>query len=99
MASFREIRSILLQSFDDGDISEDEFLFLYYVNTSKNPHFPYESYGKLDLNDMDDSECLSEFRFRKSDLPVLSEALHLPNYFICQQGTICDGIEELCIAL
>ena len=68
MASFREIRSILLQSFDDGDISEDEFLFLYYVNTSKNPHFPYESYGKLDLNDMDDSECLSEFRFRKSDL-------------------------------
>ena len=34
---------------------------------------------------MDDSECLSKFRFRKSDLPVLSEALHLPNYFTCQQ--------------
>ena len=48
---------------------------------------------------MDDSECLSEFRFRKSDLPVLSEALHPPNYFTCQQGTICDGIEGLCIAL
>lgn len=48
---------------------------------------------------MDDSECLSEFRFHKSDLSVLSEALHLPNYFICQQGTICDGIEGLCIAL
>ena len=42
MASFREIRSILLQSFDDGDISEDEFLLLYDVNTSKNPDFPYE---------------------------------------------------------
>ena len=37
MASFREIRSILLQSFDDGDISEDEFLLLYGVNISKNP--------------------------------------------------------------
>ena len=46
---------------------------------------PYERYGKFDLYDMDDSECLSEFRFRKSDLPVLSEALHLPNYFKCQQ--------------
>ena len=56
MASFREICSILLQSFDDGDISEDEFLLLY-VNTSKNPDFPYESYGKFDLNDMDDSQC------------------------------------------
>lgn len=99
MASFREIRSILLQSFDDGDISEDEFLLLYDVNTSKNPDFPYECYGKFDLNDMDDGECLSEFRFHKSDLSILSEALHLPNYFICQQGTICDGIEGLCIAL
>ena len=99
MASFREIRSILLQSFDDGDISKDEFPLLYDVNTSKNPDFPYESYGKFDLNDMDDSECLSEFRFRKSDLPLLCEALHLPNYFTCQQGTICNGVEGLCIAL
>ena len=99
MASFREIRRIILQSFDDGDISEDEFLLLYDVNTFKNPDFPYKSYGKFDLNDMDDNECLSEFRFRKSDLPVLFEALHLPNYFTCQQGTICDGIEGLCIAL
>ena len=99
MSAFREIRSILLQSFDDGEISENEFLLLYDVNTSKNPDFPYESYGKFDLNDMDDNECLSEFRFRKSDLPVLFEALHLPNYFTCQQGTICDGIEGLCIAV
>ena len=48
---------------------------------------------------MDDSECLSEIRFRKSDLPVLSEALHPPNYFRCQQGTLWDGIEGLCIVL
>ena len=67
MASFREIRSILLQSFDNGDVSEDEFLILYDVNTSKNPDFPNENYGKFDLKDVDDSACLSEFRFRKSD--------------------------------
>ena len=42
---------------------------------------------------MDDGECLSEFRFHKSDLSILSEALHLPNYFICQQGTICDELK------
>ena len=92
MASFKEIRSILLQSFDDGDISEYEFFLLYNVNTSKNPDFLYESCGKFDLNDMDDCECLSEFCFRKSDLPVLSEALYLPNYCTGQQGAICDGI-------
>ena len=99
MASFREFRSILLQSFDEGDILEDEFLLLYDVNTSKNSDFPYESYGKFDLNDVDDSECLSEFRFRKSDLPVLSEALHLPYHFTRKQGAICSGIEGLRIAL
>ena len=79
MASFREIRSILLQSFDDGYISEDEFLILYDVNTSKNPDFRNENYGKFDLNDVDDSACLSEFRFRKGDLSAFWTAP--PSYF------------------
>ena len=77
MASFRLIRSILQQNFDDGDVSEDEFLLLYDVNISKNPDFPNESYGKFDLNDVEDSECLSEFHFRKCDLPVLFLRPHI----------------------
>ena len=75
MASFRDIRNLLVESFDDGDISEDEFLLLYDANTSKNPDFPYDCYGSFDLNEMDDSECLAEFRFHKNDVPVLLEAL------------------------
>ena len=77
MASFRLIRSILQQNFDDGDVSEDEVLLLYDVNISKNPDFPYESYGKFDLDDIDDSERLSEFHFRKCDLPVLFLRPHI----------------------
>ena len=88
MASFREICNLLLESFDDGDISEDTFLLLYNANTSKNPDFPYECSGKFDLNEMDDSECLAEFRFHKSDIPILLEALQLPQSFTCQQGTL-----------
>ena len=99
MASFRDIRNLLVESFDDDDISEDEFLLLYDANTSKNPDFPYECYGSFDLNDMDDSECLAEFRFHKNDVPVLLEALQLPQSFTWHQGTICDGIEALCITL
>lgn len=45
MASFREVRDLLLDSFDDGELSEDEFLLLYDLNTSNNPDFPHESYG------------------------------------------------------
>lgn len=99
MASFREVRDLLLVGYDDGDISEDELLLLYDLNTSKNPDFPYECYDKFDLNEMDDSECLAEFRFHKSDIPILFDVLQLPQTFKCQQGTICDGIEGLCIAL
>ena len=99
MASFRDIRNLLVESFDDDDISEDEFLLLYDANTSKNPDFPYDCYGSFDLNEMDDSECLAEFRFHKNDVPVLLEALQLPQSFTCHQRTICDGIEALCITL
>lgn len=45
MTTFRKARELLLASFDDGDISEDEFLLLYDANTSKNPDFPYQYYG------------------------------------------------------
>ena len=34
MAYFRDIRNLLIESFDDDDISEDEFLLLYDANTS-----------------------------------------------------------------
>ena len=99
MASFRDIRNLLNESFDDDDISENEFLLLYDANTSKNPDFPYDCYGSFDLDEMDDSECLAEFRFHKNDVPVLLEAFQLPQSFTCHQGTICDGIEALCITL
>ena len=55
-----------------------------------NPDFPYDCYGSFDLNEMDDSECLAEFRFHKNDVPILLEALQLPQSFTCHQGTICD---------
>ena len=99
MASFRDIRNLLVESFDDGDISEDEFLLLYDANTSKNPDFPYDCYGSFDLNEMDDSECLAEFRFHKNDVLVLLEGFQLSQSFTCHQETICDGTEALCITL
>ena len=99
MASFRDIHNLIIKSFDDDNISEDEFLLVYDANTSKNPDFPYDCYGSFNLNEMDDNECLAEFRFHKNDVPILLEALQLPQSFTCHQGTICDGIEALCITL
>ena len=55
MATFRKVRELLLTSFDDGDISEDEFLLLYDVNRSKNPDFPYQNYEHFDLERLDEN--------------------------------------------
>ena len=63
MATFRKVCELLLLSFDDGDISEDEFLLLYDANNSKNPDFPYQNYEHFDLEELNESECLAAFRF------------------------------------
>ena len=49
-----KVCELLLKSFDDGDISEDEFLLLYDVNRSKNPDFPYQNYEHFDLERLDE---------------------------------------------
>ena len=88
MVTFRKVRQLLLLRFDDVDISEDEFLLLYDANNSKNPDFPYQNYEHFDLEELDESECLAEFRFRKRDIPLLAEAMRLPTCYICKQGTV-----------
>ena len=82
MASLREVCD-LLDSFDDGQLSEDEFLLLYDLNTSNNPDFLHECYGEFSLDDLDDSECFADFCVHKTDIPVLLDALQLPQNFIC----------------
>ena len=67
--SFHELQELLLLSHDDGVIDDDELLLLYEEFSPKNPDFSYENYGRLDLQDINDSECLAEFRVKKRDLP------------------------------
>ena len=54
MTTFRKVRELLLTSFDDGDILEDEFLLLYDVNRSKRPDFRYQNYEHSDLERLDE---------------------------------------------
>lgn len=99
MSSFKEIRELLLISYDSRWISDDEFLALYECYSSRNPEFPYNSYARFDLQQMDESECLAEFRVRKQDIPVLANVLQIPVNIQCAQRTTCDGIEGLCMLL
>ena len=97
--SFHELQELLLLSHDDGVIDDEELLLLYEEFLPKNPDFSYENYGRLDLQDMNDSECLAEFRVKKRDLPLLAEALQIPDSFTCYQRSVVSGMEGLCILL
>lgn len=97
--SFKKVRALLVESYFNDVIDDEEFCLLYDANFSKNPEFPYQDYEQFHLEEMDDAECKAEFRFRKEDIPVLAEALGIPDRFICDQGTVCDGIEGLCLLL
>ena len=75
--SCREIREMLLIAYDSKIISEEEFLVLWENYQSKNPEFPYSSYARFDLQNIDEAECLAEFRVQKQDIPVLANVLQL----------------------
>ena len=74
-------------------------MLLWDINTSGNPDYAYKSYEAFNLADQDGAECKSNFRVEKQDIPLLYDALQIPEFFTCYQGTKCSGIEGLCIAL
>ena len=80
-------------------INDAEFLILYESYTLHNPEFPYNSYIRFDLEQMDESECLVEFRVKKQDIGILADVLQIPTIIRCQQRTTCNGIEGLCMLL
>ena len=49
-------------------------------------------YSTFNLDEMTESECLSEFRFRKR--AILADVLGIPETIRCEQGSTCDGLER-----
>jgi len=90
---------MLLLSYDLGYIDDEEFLLLYEANQSDNLIFNHKDYEKFRLDTKDEDECKADFRVQKLDLPLLLDALQVPDVFKCEQGTIYDSIEGICILL
>lgn len=99
MPFLKEVRNQLLLSHSDGLINDEELLLLYDINSSNNLDLPYDLYPHFNFDDLEDDECLSEFRFRKNDIPLLVDVLGIPNVVECYQRSLCDGLEALCILL
>ena len=86
--SFHELCEALVCPFSDGVISEEEFLILYEEYESTNLNFPHSEYKPFSLDNFDSSEARAEFRvIDKEDIPLLVNALQVPEYFRCPQET------------
>ena len=66
MTSFIDARNLLLESYNDGIIDDDEFIFLYEGNFSKNPEFPHEDYERFDLKSRTKTDKLFFLLWRNS---------------------------------
>ena len=56
---------------------------------------PYRNYDRFVLEDMDESKCLVDFRFKKDDIYSLAVELRLPEVFICTNGLLVVSVEAL----
>lgn len=97
--SFEEVREVLVSSYTEGYLDDEEFLTLYEYYESTNPLFPYWDFDRFCLDDFTSNECIANFRVAKDDILVLKDALQIPETFRCPQGTVCDGLEGLCLVL
>lgn len=72
---------------------------MYNAYKSKSAVYPYWEYEDFCLDSLSSDKCLAAFRVSKEDLPCLAEALQVPRRFKSVQGTVCRGLEGLCILL
>ena len=56
-------------------------------------------HAPFDLDELNEAECVAEFRFRKRDVRALAGVLRVPDTITCEQGSVCTGIEGLCMLL
>ena len=74
-------------------------MLLYDVNSSENLSLQLWRCDRFSLDNMENDECIPEFRFEKEDLLLLHDVLQIPDPITCYNENVVSGIEGLCICL
>ena len=99
MPYLREVREVLLYSHLNGTLDHEKFALLYDINSNKNPDLPHWAYQPFNLDEMDDAECKTEFRFFKNDIYNLIDVLNIPQEFVMENNLHVSGEEGFSIFL
>ena len=94
MTSLKDTRDFILLCYDQGILNDEELMVLYEQYKSPSLDLPYSSYPLFDLDDMEDDECLAEFRVKKRDIHALAEALQIPDWISCKTVSFHQGMSE-----
>jgi len=63
---------------------------------TKTLHYNYPSFN---LEGQSDAECRANFKVEKHHIPLVENVLQIPQYFACDQATVSEGTEGLCMFL
>ena len=99
MVNLREAQDTLLHCHADNLIDDEEFILLYNVTKPTNLEFPYWAYPPFDLEKFSDDECKAEFRFSKSNIYSLVDALRILDEVRSPNRQSIDAVEALCVLL
>ena len=100
MFSKKNIIAAAFQLFDDNVLNEEVLAYFSEI-TRKTPQFFHQEYDPIEqqIQEMSTAQFKSEFRFGFSELPLMAEALQLPDTFVCCNGSVASGYEGLLLLL
>ena len=82
--------------------NDDENMILHQLELADSRRSGLVTYDPditFNLEELSDDQCLSLFRFDKENLKRLSTALRIPERFVCENRTVVEGVDALCILL
>ena len=85
MNKFNTCREILLLSYADNNISDEEFVPLCDCYRSKNPDFGYQSYDVFDLENMNSADCKPNFELKRQTFLALQMPYIFPQCSIANR--------------
>ena len=78
-------------------LKDEEFSTLFNDFKPLYPSYSYPDFDPFSMDLFDSCEYVAHFRVVKHDL--LLDAFQVPETFKCPQGTVCNGMEGLCLML
>ncbi len=70
---------MVMMAFFMGMLNLDQIVAILMILTTREPPTKYKDLPQLNIDNLDDDDCLSMFRFHKVDIYRLQRALQIPD--------------------